>query len=678
MAGSRIFGAWVRCGVLCCTGISAGAVYGADTWVGGAPILGDTTLWTAPGNWRSGAVPPDGSDLNFGSGFASGLNINIFGNRNVSSLNIEASAAFNLIDSGAGGILTIQSKVTRTQTSSGTQTISAPVYIPGDEFWRLSGTGELALTGMVFSDEFCGITVDGGGNLFLGADGVQSYLYHLKASAANITLGAGTLRLSSTVRGADLIALYVGSPGAAAIFTVQGGATLNNSGPGGAVIDGVMTVTGTDTKWTSGFYTSIGSMQAGALTIESNASVVAGPSNADFLIGGGANGALTVKSDATLAIGSGIIAYGQGKFALATVTGTGSQWNNSASLDLGGFLDADGAVTGVAGTIVNGGTATLNISDGAVVSAPRTTIWNSSGSIMIDGGTLATGSLIGQGTVTLQADPSGGSALAINNPDAKGNQSFFGTISGAGTLVKTGASRQLLTGQNDIGGLIINGGTIALASENKVGKLRIAGTPDAPSAQLEIQSATLLIAHDIDDTATSTSNTDALAVTRSLIAAGLSGGNFAANGIFSTYANDHRNYRLAYERVIDRKNDGGRIDPAAPLEAILLYNTLAGDANMDNTVGFADLVRVAQHYGQSGKFWNDGDFNYDGKVDFADLVAVAQNYGAGLPSAPVPGASVDFDADMARAFAAVPEPGSMMLAGIAAGFVFARRRRSNL
>jgi hypothetical protein len=65
---------------------------------------------------------------------------------------------------------------------------------------------------------------------------------------------------------------------------------------------------------------------------------------------------------------------------------------------------------------------------------------------------------------------------------------------------------------------------------------------------------------------------------------------------------------------------------------------------MDNTVGFADLVRVAQNYGQSGKFWNDGDFNYDGKVNFADLVAVAQNYGNGLPSEPVPGASVEFDA----------------------------------
>ena len=40
-----------------------------DTWVGNAPpIFNPNTLWTAPGNWASGTVPPNGADLRFASG----------------------------------------------------------------------------------------------------------------------------------------------------------------------------------------------------------------------------------------------------------------------------------------------------------------------------------------------------------------------------------------------------------------------------------------------------------------------------------------------------------------------------------------------------------------------------------------------------------------------------------
>lgn len=60
---------------------------------------------------------------------------------------------------------------------------------------------------------------------------------------------------------------------------------------------------------------------------------------------------------------------------------------------------------------------------------------------------------------------------------------------------------------------------------------------------------------------------------------------------------------------------------------------LAGDANRDGTVGFADLVAVAQNYGvSSGASWFDGDLNADGMVNFADLVIIAQHYGDILAS----------------------------------------------
>ncbi|MGA2233222.1 MAG: dockerin type I domain-containing protein, partial [Tepidisphaeraceae bacterium] len=63
-----------------------------------------------------------------------------------------------------------------------------------------------------------------------------------------------------------------------------------------------------------------------------------------------------------------------------------------------------------------------------------------------------------------------------------------------------------------------------------------------------------------------------------------------------------------------------------------IKNTLAGDANLDGIVNFADLLVVAQNFNHTldthgnAIDWADGDFNYDGKVNFADLLLVAQNF----------------------------------------------------
>ncbi|MFT3788682.1 MAG: GEVED domain-containing protein [Tepidisphaeraceae bacterium] len=60
---------------------------------------------------------------------------------------------------------------------------------------------------------------------------------------------------------------------------------------------------------------------------------------------------------------------------------------------------------------------------------------------------------------------------------------------------------------------------------------------------------------------------------------------------------------------------------------------LAGDANGDRTVNFADLLALAAHYGQpSGKDVGNGDFNYDGMTNFSDLLVLAAQYGKGVGS----------------------------------------------
>ena len=71
-----------------------------------------------------------------------------------------------------------------------------------------------------------------------------------------------------------------------------------------------------------------------------------------------------------------------------------------------------------------------------------------------------------------------------------------------------------------------------------------------------------------------------------------------------------------------------------PSSLIIRY-TLQGDANLDRTVNFTDLLRVAQSYNQTGKSWAQGNFNYDAlaKVDFNDVLLLAQKYGVSVMQA---------------------------------------------
>jgi hypothetical protein len=88
-------------------------------------------------------------------------------------------------------------------------------------------------------------------------------------------------------------------------------------------------------------------------------------------------------------------------------------------------------------------------------------------------------------------------------------------------------------------------------------------------------------------------------------------------------------------------------------------------------------VKLAQNYNVTDgqRRWTQGDFTYDGSVDFNDLVLLAQNYNAAVPTAPIPGASAEFSADLARAFASFPEPAGLAVVGAAALTLSARRRR---
>jgi subtilisin-like proprotein convertase family protein len=71
-----------------------------------------------------------------------------------------------------------------------------------------------------------------------------------------------------------------------------------------------------------------------------------------------------------------------------------------------------------------------------------------------------------------------------------------------------------------------------------------------------------------------------------------------------------------------------------PLAASATSNfyVLAGDANRDRSVDFADLVVLSQNYNLTGRAFSQGDFNYSGTVDFQDLVILSQRYNTQVPA----------------------------------------------
>jgi hypothetical protein len=72
-------------------------------------------------------------------------------------------------------------------------------------------------------------------------------------------------------------------------------------------------------------------------------------------------------------------------------------------------------------------------------------------------------------------------------------------------------------------------------------------------------------------------------------------------------------------------------------DATFDFFILAGDADHNRIVDFADLVALSQNYNTSGAgvTFSRGDFNYDGAVDFADMVILSQRYNTSL-GAPTP------------------------------------------
>ena len=388
-------------------------------------------------------------------------------------------------------------------------------------------------------------------------------------------------------------------------------------------------------------------------------------------------------------------------------------------------------------TVANPGTAVAGVTlAGGALSAPSIT--NPAGATITGFGGITTSNLSNSGTIFINGpsqfvcalnNQSGGKVVVANSQllitgaaanagtmtaQTGGSFVFAGGLSGnpvAGSPLPAGpVAPPALNGQTTLGP-----STTLLASFVRQQTLSLGGTPGQPAtfptatirpkAQggdtsvlnvLDLKTDALghpTARFDLDDNALvvnpplPVTSSPLPAIRSSIVSAFATGsaGHWTGPGLTSSTAAGRSGVGLGYATAGDVLDfsGGGAVtwqgQTVGP-DSVLVRYTLAGDATLDGSVGFNDLVRLAQNYGVSlaastDNWWSHGDFNYDGVVDFSDLVALAQNYNVTIPTEPIPGAPTAFERELSAAFAAIPEPATAGLALTAACGLAAQRRR---
>ncbi|MDB5322318.1 MAG: uncharacterized protein JWN40_3949 [Phycisphaerales bacterium] len=443
-------------------------------------------------------------------------------------------------------------------------------------------------------------------------------------------------------------------------------------------------------------------------------------------LAGGTSAILTLSGLNTFA-GGVIVNHGQVNFSQQAPGHVGSSLNsgiwrvfNGSSLN---FNAGSNITTNSAEVVLNGAASNF---------AKINSLASNGGTFTISSGKAfsAVGALSNSGTLTVGA----GSTLTVNsNFTNSGNATIIGTLVGAGLISTSGnltisgpQSYSPGTSMNVTGGTTVlnsdagapgvyrlsinqSGGALQLGGAQHLAGLTLtaaamvgsgtgaavpadplpAGPVSAGSAVLVTQAISTSGSGKLDlvnnalvvDYTGAATPFDAVK-TAILLGYNSAGAHWTGNGITSsTAAANASAYGVGYAEAsnalgISGAQTGTFRGQTVDATAVLARFTKLGDANLDGAVDFLDLARLAQSYNTAGTIWSGGDFNYDGGTDFLDLAILAQNYNTALPSEAIPGASLGFEQDMARAFAQAPEPSALLAAGmVAIGMIACGRRR---
>jgi fibronectin-binding autotransporter adhesin len=303
-------------------------------------------------------------------------------------------------------------------------------------------------------------SIAGAGLFQLGANELTVGGNNLSTDVSGVILGTGSL-------------VKVGS----GTLTLSGAATL-----GGTTVDGgTLAVSGGGTLNASDTIT-VGSTAGSSGTLNIGAGGAATTSN--FVVGFSGTGTLVVQNGGTITDSGGYIGDLSGSQGAATVSGAGSMWTSTDTIEVG----AAGTGTLIVengGTVNSGGGGSVGVSAGSsgtvTVTGPGST-WNNT-----PGGGLNIGSF-GVGTLTIS---NGGTvinntAFAANIGNGAGSQGTV-IVTGPGSTwsnssgVNIGASGTGVLTIAD-GGVVTAAGVSIATNAGSVGTLNIGAAPGSPAA----------------------------------------------------------------------------------------------------------------------------------------------------------------------------------------------------
>ncbi len=314
------------------------------------------------------------------------------------------------------------------------------------------GTGVLTLSGV---NSYAGNTTVSDGALQLTEAGNRSYAGQLSGSGVLLKSGAGTLTLAHADNSIGRLRLDGGA------LTVTGGLTSSGTGTvaiadfGGATLN----VSGGNVTIGGAREFVVGLQSTGAVNVSSGALTLG--SGLTIGIGSHAGTSFGANGDGTLNVSGGVVTIqgtsAQSVFLARPRTDNGSTGNFTGTINLtGGVLETARGFAEGANTTGGTKTSTLAFNGGTLRALGANANWIDAS---IDTVSLATG----------------GGVIDTNGHDVAINRA----ITGVGALTKNGAGTLTLGGANDFsGGLVINGGTVALGASDilaGVGGLTLAG-----------------------------------------------------------------------------------------------------------------------------------------------------------------------------------------------------------